>query len=87
MKMRMLAIGLGLTALLAGGAARAQGADVKSMETDGGYGYAFEDDPLTAGAGGPAGALITVRPPTAQATLIRPRTSFVPEMLKSVEKI
>lgn len=52
-----------------------------------GYGYEFDDDPLNAGGFGPNDATIRVRPRAARTTLIRPRTSFVPEMLKSVENI
>jgi len=53
----------------------------------GDYGYRFDDDPLSAGGFGPADATIRVRPGPVRTTLIRPRTSFVPEMLKSVENI
>jgi hypothetical protein len=56
-------------------------------DEDDGYGYEFEDDPLNAGGFGPNDATIKVRPKAARTTLIRPRTSFVPEMLKSVEGI
>ena len=57
-------------------------------EGDGeGYGYSFDDDPLNAGGFGPNDATIRVRPRAARTTLIRPRTSFVPEMLKSVESL
>ena len=52
-----------------------------------GYGYEFDDDPLSAGGFGPNDATIRVRPRAARTTLIRPRTSFVPEMLKSVENL
>lgn len=52
-----------------------------------GYGYEFDDDPLSAGGFGPNDATIRVRPRAARTTLIRPRTSFVPEMLKSVESL
>jgi hypothetical protein len=52
-----------------------------------GYGYEFEDEPLNAGGFGPNDATIKVRPRAARTTLIRPRTSFVTEMLKSVENI
>lgn len=52
-----------------------------------GYGYEFEDDPLNAGGFGPNDATIRVRPKAARTTLIRPRTTFVPEMLKSVENL
>ena len=36
---------------------------------------------------GPNDATIRVRPGPVRTTLIRPRTSFVPEMLKSVENL
>jgi hypothetical protein len=55
--------------------------------SSGDYGYKFEDDPLSAGGFGPSDATIRVRPGPVRTTLIRPRTSFVPEMLKSVENI
>jgi hypothetical protein len=68
----------------AAGAAPAAGGDSGGGE---GYGYEFDDDPLNAGGFGPNDATIRVRPRAARTTLIRPRTSFVPEMLKSVENI
>jgi hypothetical protein len=52
-----------------------------------GYGYEFSDDPLNAGGFGPNDATIRVRPGPVRTTLIRPRTSFVHEMLKSVENL
>ena len=73
----------GLATLLATPSVFAQ----KSSDTDSGYGYEFSDDPLNAGGFGPNDATIRVRPTAARTTLIRPRTSFVPEMLKSVENI
>ncbi|HTB79132.1 MAG TPA: hypothetical protein VK762_38075 [Polyangiaceae bacterium] len=66
-----------------GGAPAANGAS----GGNGDYGYKFEDDPLAAGGFGPSDATIRVRPGPVRTTLIRPRTSFVPEMLKSVENI
>ena len=54
---------------------------------DSGYGYEFTDDPLNAGGFGPNDATIRVRPGPVRTTLIRPRTSFVPEMLTSVENL
>ncbi len=66
----------------------AQSKDVKASDGDGdGYGYEFADDPLAAGGFGPNDATIRVRPGPVRRTLIRPRTSFVPEMLKSVENL
>jgi hypothetical protein len=68
-------------------AAFAQKQGVKEAKSDEGYGYEFEDDPLNAGGFGPSDATIRIRPKAARTTLIRPRTTFVPEMLKSVENI
>ncbi len=68
-----------------GGGAAAASASGDSKGGD--YGYKFEDDPLSAGGFGPNDATIRVRPGPVRTTLIRPRTSFVPEMLKSVENI
>jgi hypothetical protein len=62
--------------------------DVKESAGGGGgdgYGYEFTDDPLSAGGFGPNDSTIRVRANAQRTTLIRPRTSFVPEMLKSVE--
>jgi hypothetical protein len=62
-------------------------ASAASAQDEEGYGYEFEDDPLNAGGFGPNDATIRVRPKAARTTLIRPRTTFVPEMLKSVENL
>jgi hypothetical protein len=72
--------GKGAAPAAGGGAAAAGGKDE-------GYGYTFADDPLSAGGFGPNDATIRVRPNAVRNTLIRPRTSFVPEMLKSVENL
>jgi hypothetical protein len=61
--------------------------DIQEQKTDDGYGYSFDDDPLNAGGFGPNDATIRVRARAARTTLLRPRTSFVPEMLKSVENL
>ena len=68
-------------------AAAGGGGSAKSSDEQGGYGYEFSDDPLNAGGFGPNDATIRVRPGPVRTTLIRPRTSFVPEMLKSVENL
>jgi hypothetical protein len=75
-----------LSLLLTASAAFAQDKAGEKKE-DGGYGYEFSDDPLNAGGFGPSDATIRVRPGAVRSTLIRPRTSFVPEMLKSVENL
>jgi hypothetical protein len=81
---RIVAISIGVAAFALSSAALAQ--DAKGDKPDG-YGYEFSDDPLNAGGFGPNDATIRVRPGPVRTTLIRPRTSFVPEMLKSVENL
>jgi hypothetical protein len=76
--------GLGAALLFVAGFSSAQ---VKESKSDDGYGYQFDDDPLNAGGFGPNDATIRVRARAARTTLIRPRISFVPEMLKSVENL
>ena len=71
----------------AGGAGGAAAKPATGGGKDEGYGYEFSDDPLAAGGFGPNDATIRVRPGPVRTTLIRPRTSFVPEMLKSVENL
>jgi hypothetical protein len=82
----------GLAILMLASSAWAQDAPVAKESPAGdkggeGYGYEFSDDPLAAGGFGPNDATIKVRPKAARTTLIRPRTHFIPEMLKSVENI
>ncbi|APR99521.1 hypothetical protein [Pajaroellobacter abortibovis] len=52
-----------------------------------GYGYTFSDDPLMAGGLSPNDAKIRVRSGPVRTLLIRPRSSFIPAMLKSVENL
>jgi hypothetical protein len=92
LRSKVVAVAAGLSVFMLASAVFAQG--VKDIEGGGadkggdeGYGYQFEDDPLAAGGFGPNDATIKVRPKAARTTLIRPRTTFVPEMLKSVENI
>lgn len=54
---------------------------------DEGYGYEFEDDPLSAGGFGPNDSRIRVRRGAQRSTLIKPRTQFITELLKSVENL
>ena len=84
-----LSILAGLAVVLVSGIAAAQtgGGPGGAGEKKDGYGYEFTDDPLNAGGFGPNDATIRVRPGPVRTTLIRPRTSFVPEMLKSVENL
>ncbi len=78
-KFRMTMVAIALVSLSPVAMAQDEGGE--------GYGYEFEDDPLNAGGFGPNDATIRVRPKAARTTLIRPRTSFVKEMLKSVENL
>ena len=52
-----------------------------------GYSVKFVDDLLDGGGLGATGPMITIRQQTVRVTLIRPRTSFVQELYKSVENI
>jgi hypothetical protein len=85
LKVTFAALSVGLAVLASSATVFAQSA--KSSDAEGGYGYEFSDDPLNAGGFGPNDATIRVRPTAARTTLIRPRISFVQEMLKSVENI
>jgi len=94
-RIKLISGALGLTASLLASSAFAQaketpaaaGGDAAAGGSGEGYGYEFDDDPLSAGGFGPNDATIKVRPKAARTTLIRPRTHFIPEMLKSVENI
>ena len=60
----------------------------KAVQADArGYTYQFTDDPLAAGGFDAHDARIVVASHAVRTTLIRPRTSFVPEMLKTVENL
>lgn len=85
MKMRVVLTGsLAAALLLSAGLASAQ---VQESKSDDGYGYRFDDDPLSAGGFGADDATIKVRPTAPRVTLLRLRTNFVPEMLHSVEHL
>jgi hypothetical protein len=87
-RVRIVSVAVGLAAFMASGAAFAQAKDAAAGGDKGdGYGYEFDDDPLSAGGFGPNDATIRVRPRAARTTLIRPRIQFVDEMLKSVENL
>lgn len=77
------AAGLLLLAMTATAFAQA----AKETGSDGGYGYEFDDDPLSAGGFGPNDSRIRVRKGAQRSTLIKPRTQFITELLKSVENL
>lgn len=67
----------------------AASAEVKKTQhaDDGSSAYEFRDDLLNSDVGLPPGGTIVVRPQAARMTLLRPRVSFVSELLKSVENL
>jgi len=85
--MKKLAISFVVSGLVLTLAASAAAQDVKESAASDGYGYEFDDDPLAAGGFGPNDERIRVRRGAQRATLIRPRTHFIPELLKSVENL
>lgn len=66
----------------------AASAEVKRAEhrEDGSH-YEFRDEPFHAAAQAVNGVVLTVRPRPLHVGLLRPRTHFVPEMLRSVERL
>jgi hypothetical protein len=68
-------------------AAAADDPPAAAAQNEDGIAYKFRDDPLQASGLGPLGASIPVLRRAARATLIRPRTAFVIELLKSVEHL
>ena len=61
--------------------------DVTTTDQRDGYRYVFKDEPLTAGGLDANDARIRVMPHMLRQTLIRPRLTFVSQMLESVEKL
>jgi len=59
----------------------------RPVDDNRGYTYEFVDDPLAAGGFNPHESTITLPRRTVRGTLIRPRTNFIPQLLKSVESI
>ncbi len=55
--------------------------------TDDDYGYRFDDDYMVGDTLSTTPPLLIVRPKGVRMNLIRPRASFVSEMLKSIETI
>lgn len=82
-KLALSSLGLGLGLLTVSVDAGAQ--VERSQRTKDGDFHEFRDDLLSGGVSFPRGGSIRVRPPAMRAQLIRPRASFVREMLKSVE--
>jgi hypothetical protein len=79
---RWLLIGGALAALSSTRIAQAQQKHEERVQNE-----IFDDDLLNADLGAPFGVQVFPRLRGAHVLLIRPRTSFVPELLKSIEHI
>jgi len=87
--MRIIACGALLTCALIALASPALAQDstfVEKKSADG-QDVRFKDDPVSALAGNPVGEQLTGFHPPRRFDLLRPRWTFVPEMLKSVEHL
>jgi len=73
--------------LILGAAGTASAQAAKESSGGDGYGYEFDDDPLAAAGFGPNDSRIRVRKAATRSTLIKPRTQFINELLKSVENL
>ncbi len=81
-------VALVLLTVLVAGPALSQDADVRTTDTDAGYIYDFPDGDSLVGDTGAGTDFLRGRPNRAGTELLlRPRGSFVPEMLKSVESM
>lgn len=74
-------------ALCLGFCAVAPSASAEVTKKDDSYGYEFKDDVLNADTKIANDVRIAVRPRGTRERLLRPRTHFVAEMLKSVENM
>jgi hypothetical protein len=63
----------------------ASGAAAQPADTDQRYSYRFDDDYMVGDTLATTPPLLKVQPRPLKVSLIRPRASFVSEMLKSVE--
>jgi len=79
---RGLLVGAALAALTSTRTAQAQTKHDDRVQNE-----VFDDDLLNADLGAPFGVQVFPRVRSGHVLLIRPRTSFVPELLKSIEHI
>ena len=85
---KLIACAFALSTLAFSGAALAQeGGDYATSTDKDGYSVKFVDDLLGAQGLDSNAPLLKVRPMAARTSLIRPRTSFIPELLKSVDAL
>ena len=82
-----LAFFLSLSCATASAKERTSRASDAPVDTEGGYGYIFSDDPMQAGAFTPSDSRIVVARSVVRTQLIRPRRAFVVELLRSVEAL
>ncbi len=87
MKKAMIGCVSALVLSVAGAASAGEGDGYTTQDEADGYSVKFVDDLLQDKNVDSSAAQIVVRPSGARMLLIRPRTSFVQEMFKSVEKI
>ncbi len=73
--------------LLSGSASAQESGPAEEGRTKDGRSYIFKDDPMTAGGLDPNMPTIRIVAKASRTTLIRPRVSFVAELLKSVENL
>jgi hypothetical protein len=69
------------------GSARAQSSSYAEKKTADGQEVRFRDDPLSALKDDPVGAQVTAWHPPKRFDLMRPRKTFVPEMLRTIENM
>jgi hypothetical protein len=84
---RAHAVAAVLVVLFVASAGRAEPPKTAASPSPSGYTYQFIDDPLAAGGFGAHDARILVASHVIRTTLIRPRTAFIVEMLKTVENL
>ncbi len=82
-----LALALAGACLFAATSARADDTTYNETSNGSGQNVVFKDDPLAAGGFGPNDALLHVPGTPKRVMLLRPRTQFIPELLKSVENL
>jgi hypothetical protein len=83
----ILAVGAATFPLTVSSLAHADGHDVARSDTPSGYAYRFTDDQLAGGFLDAQGGRIHAIRHAERDALLRPRMSFVPELLKSVENL
>lgn len=78
---------VGALMALAGPAQAQESTIAVDRDTAQGQDIRFKDDPMTALAGNPVGAQLTGFHPPHRFSLLAPRKTWVPELLKSVESL